>query len=61
MSVKASKIMLTMTLTLLLIVSVAIIYILITDHNKEKITHIQIETYDIPLGLPENPEYYDID
>ena len=60
-SVKACKVMLATTLSLLFIVCIAILYIVITDYNEANTPYIQIESYDVPLGLPEDPGFYDSD
>ena len=60
-SVKACKVMLATTLSLLLLVCVAILYIVITDYNEANTPFIQIESQEIPLGLPKDPGYYDSD
>jgi len=60
-SAKACKVMLATTLSLLLLVCVAIIYIVITDYTEGSTPFIQMESNDVPLGVPEDPGYYDFD
>ena len=60
-SVKACKVMLATTLSLLLVVCIAILYLVITDYNKTRTTIIQIESEEVPLGLPEDLGFYDFD
>jgi len=60
-SIKACKIMLATILLLLLLVCIAILYIVITDYNETNSQSIQIESKEVPLGLPEDTGYFDFD
>ena len=60
-SVKACKVMLATILSLLLVVCIAIIYIVITDYNEASTPFIQIESNEVPLGMPEDPGYLNFD